>query len=300
MRLLITGASGQLGAYLLRELRGTSDEVTAWSGTKAQTLFGFPLEPVDLVDFEQVDAAFRRARPTVVIHAAAVANIAACYRGPGRALAVNTHGSAHLADLAAAAGTRFVQVSTDLVFDGDKGAYQESDVPSPLSMYGKTKQAAEESLEQSNHPYPRFTFAIARLSLLYGPTLIGRPAFFDEQVSALRSGQPIRCFVDEWRTPLDYPSAARALLALAGSVLHGHIHIGGPERLSRWDMACKTAAVLDLDRNSIVPVQRADIPAPEPRPRDTSLDSSFWRAIFPTQPWSTMEVALREMMTSGS
>jgi dTDP-4-dehydrorhamnose reductase len=299
MRLLITGASGQLGAYLLRELRGTSDEVTAWSGTKAQTLFGFPLEPVDLADFEQVDAAFRRARPTVVIHAAAVATIAACCRDPGHALNVNAHASAHLADLAAEAGTRLVLVSTDLVFDGAKGTYKESDVRSPLSIYGKTKRAAEDAIMYRLLMWPN-SFAIARLSLLYGPSLVDWPAFFDDQVAAVRNRQPIRCFTDEWRTPLDYPTAARALLTVARSVLHGPIHIGGPQRLSRWEMAGKIAGVLGQDASCIVPVERADIPAPEPRPRDTSLDSTFWRSLFPKQPWPTMETALRDMMVIGS
>lgn len=293
MRLLITGASGQLGAYLLRELRGTSDTVIAWSGTKSQTLFGFAVEPVNFTE-AQIIGAFRRASPDVVIHAAALASIAACYRDPERACAINVQASSLLANLACDAGADFVLVSTDLVFDGARGVYREGDVPSPLSSYGKTKLAAEEAMQVLPNT------AVARLSLLYGPTLIGRPGFFDEQVSALRQQQPIHGFVDEWRTPLDYPTAARALLALARGVFNRPIHIGGPERLSRWEMACKTAAVLGLDSKCIMPVERVALSAPEPRPRDTSLDSSLWRALFPEQPWPTMEEALGDMMINES
>ena len=295
MRLLITGASGQLGAYLLRELRGTSDAVTAWSGKKPQALFGFPVEPVDLVDPSRVADAFVRASPTVVIHAAAVASIAGCYRDPDHAWTINTYATEQLADLAAEAGARLVFVSTDLVFDGARGEYFEENVPAPLSIYGKTKRAAEEAI------LPRRNTVVARLSLLYGPTLTGRPTFFDQQVMALRNGQPLRCFVDEWRGPLDYPTAARALLALARSNYQGYnglLHMSGPERLSRWEMARKMAAVLNLDSSSIVPVRRDEVPAPEPRPRDTSLSCVRWRVNFPEQPWPTMETALRDMIAS--
>src|SRR5262249_36970068 len=100
-RFLITGASGQLGAYLLRELSTGADTVTAWSGTRSETLFGIPVEPVNLANADEVAAAFRRARPTTIIHAAAMATVAACYRDPSYAHEVNARGSARLAELAA-------------------------------------------------------------------------------------------------------------------------------------------------------------------------------------------------------
>lgn len=290
MRLLITGAGGQLGAYLLRALCGTSDGVEAWSRTTAQTRFGFPLQAVDLSDERQVADTFQQAGPDVVIHAAALASVAACHRDPARAWSINVGASAQLAALAGAAGARFVLVSTDLVFDGTRGWYNEKDVPSPLSVYGKTKHAAEQAALAVAGA------AVARLSLLYGPTLIGRPAFFDEQVTALQTGTPLRCFLDEWRTPLALETAAHALLALARSDAGGILHVGGPERLSRWELACRLAGILGVDQGPIVPVVRADGPAPEQRPRDTSLDSSRWRALFPAQSWPTFETALREML----
>src|SRR5262249_55315573 len=118
MRLLITGASGQLGAYLLRELQDQAD-VIAWSGSSRGRLFGFPLHPVDLGDADAVAAAFREARPEAILHAGAWARVADCCRDPQGARRVNTRGTAQLAELAAAIGSRLVMVSTDLVFDGE-------------------------------------------------------------------------------------------------------------------------------------------------------------------------------------
>jgi dTDP-4-dehydrorhamnose reductase len=276
-RILVTGASGQLGGYLLRELRTRGETVVAWSGSRSGDLFGVPLRPVELTDAAAVTDAFREARPDVVIHAAALARVSDCYRDPDRAHRVNAEGTATLASLAAAAGARLVLVSTDLVFDGERGNYREEDAPTPTSAYGRSKVAAE----QAALAYPGH--AVARVSLLFGPSLVGRPSFFDEQTSALREGRPVTLFRDEWRTPLQLNTAARALVELAFSDYSGLLHVGGPERLSRLEMGQRLAEALGVDGSSIVSSTRAEHAAPEPRPKDTSLDSSRWRRQFPSE-----------------
>jgi dTDP-4-dehydrorhamnose reductase len=287
MRILLTGASGQLGAYLLRELTAGGEEVIAWSGSPRGERFGVPLEPVDLADAAVVAAAFRRARPDAVLHAAAVASIAECHRDPERARRVNVGGTGTLAELAAAAGARLVLVSTDLVFDGESPPYREGDPPAPLSAYGRSKAEAEAAALAA----PRA--AVARVSLLFGRSLAGRPSFFDQQAEALCTGRPVTLFLDEWRTPLHLATAARALVALARSDFAGVLHVGGPERLSRLEMGQRLARSLGADPGVIVAARRADPPAAEPRPRDVSLDSSLWRRLFPALPWPGWEEALR-------
>jgi dTDP-4-dehydrorhamnose reductase len=228
-----------------------------------------------------------------VIHAAAVSTVAACYRDPAAAEAVNAQGSTQVAELAAAAGTRLVLVSSDLVFDGTGSWYTEQDAPAPLSLYGRTKQAAEQAVLAVPGA------AVARVSLLFGPALTDRPAFFDQQLSALREHRPIPAFTDEWRTPLSLKTAARALVALAESDYAGVLHIGGPERLSRLEMAQQTADVLGLDAAVLTPTTREQFPSPEPRPRDTSLDSSRWRKAFPKVPWPGFHEALGDLLAGG-
>jgi dTDP-4-dehydrorhamnose reductase len=288
MRLLITGAGGLFGAYLLRETRGRAG-IVAWGGPRGGERFGVPLRPVDLTDADAVADAFRSDRPDAVVHAAAMARVADCWRDPDRARRVNAEAVATLARLAADAGARLVLVSTDLVFDGEHAAYREGDAPAPVSVYGRTKQAGEEAALAA----PRS--AVVRVSLLYGPALHGRPSFFDEQAAALRTGLPVTLFRDEWRTPLDLVTAARTLLAVADSDFSGLLHVGGPERLSRLEMGRRLAASLGADPAVIVPADRDAAPAPEPRPRDVSLDSSRWRAAFPGVPWPAWDEALRQL-----
>jgi dTDP-4-dehydrorhamnose reductase len=245
---------------------------------------------VGLTDADAVAEAFQAARPSAVIHAAALARIADCVREPERARSVNALATARLAELCAAAGARLVFVSTDLVFDGEGAPYRESDEPAPLSAYGRAKAEGERAvLAHAGH-------CVARLSLLYGPSLAGRPSFFDKQVSALRAGRPVKLFTDEWRTPLDLPTAARALLELAGNEVSGVLHLGGPERLSRHELGLLLAEALGADAALITPARRQDVPAAEPRPRDTSLDSSRWRGLFPALPWPGCREALRGML----
>src|SRR5438552_3234202 len=250
MRLLLTGSSGQLGGYVLREIVRGGFPVAAWSGTRTGELFGVDLQPVDLADPDRLAAAFRAAAPTAVVHAGAVAAIAECRRDRARAQRINTEATAILAELAEQAGARFVLVSTDLVFDGEKGWYREQDRPSSLSIYASTKAAAE--LPVLGIP----SGIVLRMSLLFGPSIVGRPYFFDEQVAALRQGRSLTLFSDEWRTPLSLATAARALLAIVRSDFQGVLHLGGPERMSRLEMGQRLAAYLGVNMSGIVAAPR--------------------------------------------
>jgi dTDP-4-dehydrorhamnose reductase len=277
MTLLVTGASGLLGAYLLQEARRGDNAVVAWSGSRH----------VDLADATALAAAFQEARPDVVLHAAAVSSAEVCRRDPETARRVNTDATGQLAALAAKSGTRLLFVSTDLVFDGEHAPYDEAAPPLPLSVYGRTKADAERAVLDAGG-------VVARVSLLFGPSRAGRPGFFDQQRMALTSAKPITLFEDEWRTPLSFVTAARGLLALARSNHTGVFHLGGPERMSRLEMGQRLAAFLGCEPAAILPTSRHEAPG-EPRPRDVSLSSGRWRSSFPQMAWPRFEEALAEM-----
>jgi dTDP-4-dehydrorhamnose reductase len=292
MRLLVTGASGQLGSYLLRECLRRGETVIAWSGRRQGELFGCPLHPIELAEADAVASAFRDARPDAVVHTAALAGVSDCQRQPKRAEQINAQASTLLAELADRAKVPFLHISTDMVFDGEHAPYREGDAVAPLSVYGRTKAEAERAILA----YPRA--AVVRLPLLFGPTLLGGPNFFDQQVSALRQGHRLCLFRDEWRTPLSLAVAAQALLALLDDGTVGLLHVGGPERLSRLEMGQRLAAFLGCDPTGIVPASRNSVAAAEPRPADLSLDSSRWRSLFPCQTWPGWDEALNHLMLS--
>jgi dTDP-4-dehydrorhamnose reductase len=291
-RLLVTGASGVLGGYLVRRLEQQGHPLAVWSGPRSRSAGSIPafFSAVDLTDPAAVTVAFHAAAPSIVLHSAALARISDCHRNPALAWAINARGTALLADLCAEAGVRLVCVSTDLVFDGEQAPYRESDPPAPLSVYGQTKAAGEQAVLA--HPGN----VVVRVSLLFGPSHQSGPSFFDEQVRALTEGREITLFEDEWRTPIDLGTAAHALVELALSDQEGIFHVGGPERLSRLEIGRELAKVLEVSPDLVRPARREAIAAPEPRPRDTSLDSSRWRQAFGRLPWPGHAEALRFLL----
>jgi dTDP-4-dehydrorhamnose reductase len=282
LRILLTGATGRLGAYLLRDLRGRGLDVTAWGGRSA----------VDLCDPDTTATAFREANPELVVHTAALSSVEECEHDPALARRANEDATRRLAELAAAGRARLAFTSTDLVFDGDRGGYRETDPATPRSTYGATKLAAERAALATPGA------VVVRLSLLYGPGLAGRRSFFDHLVSEIRGGRPVRLFADEWRTPLAYTAAAAGLIDVALSDFTGLLHLGGPERMSRLEMGLRLAAVLKCDPGALVSTTRAAAGLAD-RPRDTSLDTSLWRRLFPDVRAAGFEEEVGRMLTEA-
>lgn len=289
-RILLTGASGHLGAFLLKEARRRDLNLTAWTGRSGGEFAGFPLSPINLTDADAVASAFTQARPEVVLHAAALSAIADCHRDPELARRINTEATEQLATQARTAGARFIYISTDLVFDGSQGRYKEGDPPRPLSVYAHTKLTGEAAVRELERGL------VVRVAWLAGPKLLGAPRFFDDLVRKLRAGEPVTLFEDEFRSPLGLPTAAAALWDLALSDVAGLLHLGGPERLSRFEMGLQLARYLRVSESLVRPMRQAELPAPEPRPADVSLNSSRWRGLFPQGRWATYAETLGEVL----
>ena len=287
MRILLTGASGQLGAYLIDRLLAFGHDLTAWSGSGVGARGGVPLRPVDLTDPAATERALASADPEIIIHAAALSAAEAVRLDPIRATAVNVDATARLAAWSARRGRRLVMTSTDMVFDGSRTWNREDDPAEPILAYGRSKRAAEPAVLACP------AGLVARLSLLYGPSRCGRTAFFDRTIDALRRGEPQTLFEDEYRTPLDLATAADLLVRLAESSAIGLIHVAGIERVSRFDLIRRAAIALGLEPSLVRANRRADVLLAEPRPADLSLDTSRLAATLPGDCRPTIEEALR-------
>jgi dTDP-4-dehydrorhamnose reductase len=286
MRILLTGASGQLGAYLIDRLIDRGHEIIAWSGTEAGRRRGIAVIPVELTDARATEEALAEADPDAILHAAALSATESVRRDPVRASAINVDATTRIADWADRHRRRLVFTSTDLVFDGSRAWNREDDPAGPILEYGRTKHRAEPAVLSSGKGI------VARISLLFGPSRCGRHYFFDRAIEALRRGEPQSFFEDEHRTPLDLASAASILVRLAESDLAGLFHVAGPERVSRFDLMRRSATALGLDASLVRPGRRADVDLPEPRPADVSLDTSKLASAFPDLRRPTIEEAL--------
>ena len=282
-RWLLTGASGILGSYLLPQLR--DKPVVAWKGRTQ----------VDLTDEEAVRRKFEEADPQIVIHAGAMSRVDDCFKNPDQADRVNHQATALLSRLCASRGSRLVHISTDMVFSGKSAPYRESDLPEPLSIYGKTKALAEKTLA------PDRDQLIIRISLLFGPSRIpGQASFLDMIHRCLQEKRPLKLFEDEWRTILDLETASKVLVRLAESDCTGIIHLGGRERMSRLEMGMRLARFLGMDASCLFASSRVDSPTAEPRPCDLSLNCQRLHSIFPDLSFPDYETALGGLGLSRS
>ncbi len=292
MRILVTGASGQLGSYLAQELLAAGRfEVILWSRETTGSRSGLELRPVDLADGSALSSALEEADPEVVIHAAAISKADEVRTAPEAAWAVNVEGTRRLAAWCGDHGRRLIFTSTDLVFDGARGWYREDDEPVPVLAYGRTKAAAE--VKVLGIPGG----LIARISLLYGPSRAGQASFFDRALASLGAGRPQAFFEDEFRTPLDYATAARILIRLAENQASGIVHVAGRERVSRYELMQRAARVLGLDPDLVRANRLEDAEFAEPRPADVSLDTSRLASLLPDLDRPSIETALQRLMT---
>lgn len=276
MRVVLTGASGQLGSYAWLTLRGHGCDVRPWSGSTDRASDGTAFRRVDLADPGAIERAFLDDNPDAVLHAGAVSTVDGVRADPDRARRVNVEATARIACWCSEHGRRLVYTSTDLVFDGRRAWNREEDPAEPLLAYGRTKLEAEPSVLGCT------LGLVARCSLLYGPSRNGRPTYLDRMLGALERGETQTFFEDEFRTPLDFETAAEALVGLLNSDATGRVHLAGRERLSRFEMARRVAVALGKDGRLISANRQQDAPAPEPRPADVSLDTARLATILPS------------------
>lgn len=226
---------------------------------------------LDLLDFNAVSSAFREQRPKLVIHCAAVSRSPEAQANPELARRINVDATAHLAGLAA--DIPFVLFSSDLVFDGMTGNYDESATPSPLSVYAQTKVAAEKFVL----PNPRHT--VLRVALNAGVSLTGDRAFNEQMRLAWQRGESLRLFTDEFRCPIPAVVTARVVWELVNQQQTGLFHVAGSERLSRYEIGTLLAARWPQFKPRFEAALAKDFPIP-PRPRDASLNCAKAQRIL--------------------
>ncbi len=259
---LITGAAGLIGGYLVRS---ASRWVPGWD------VRGVTRNEVDLTDRAQVQRLWDRHRPDLVIHCAALSRTGLCEQEPARARLINVEATRILAGLAR--DVPFIFLSTDQVFDGAKGQYVETDAVHPLNVYAQTKVEAE-PVVLANPAH-----AVVRIALTAGTSPTRDRSFVEDMVRSVAKGVTLTLFTDEFRCPMPAGALVRALWEFGVQRRPGLYHLGGHERLSRWEIGELVAARFPELRSSIQPGSVADYHGP-PRPPDLSMRSDKIQALL--------------------
>ncbi|TMD15396.1 MAG: dTDP-4-dehydrorhamnose reductase [Chloroflexi bacterium] len=264
MKILLTGAGGQLGRDVAAALAGVF-EVHALDRAR-----------LDVSDRRQVSDTVFRMSPDWIVNCAAFTDVDRAERDQAAADAVNARAPGYLAEAAARAGAAILHVSTDYVFDGAKGAaYDENDSPNPLNVYGRTKLEGEERVLASG----------ARACLLRTAWLYGRHGsnFVKAILEAARRGGPLRVVADQVGSPTLTTDLADAVHLLLRRPAFGLFHVANQGAASRYQQA---RAIVG-ERVEVIPISSAESGRPAPRPANSTLTSVRWEAAgFPSlRPW---------------
>ncbi len=273
-RLLVTGASGFLGWNLCQAAQTQASwEIWGTYHTHFVSLPGVHSVFLDLTDAQAIHAVLNQVQPKAVIHTAALSQPNFCQTHPELSYQVNAIATWEIAQHCADRGIPCVFTSTDLVFDGLTPPYRETDAVNPLNHYAEHKVLAEVGL-LARHPQA----VVCRMPLMFGEGGDTGKSFIQPWLHALRRGETLNLFSDEVRTPASATTAAKGLLlALANG--QGILHLGGMERISRYDFGVLMAEVFELPRELIQSCLQATVEMAAPRPRDVSLESSLAYAL---------------------
>lgn len=272
-KLLVTGVSGFLG-WNVGQVAQSQWEVYGTYYTHFVQLPGVQCVPLDLTDGAALKALFCQIQPSAVIHTAAQSSPNVCQIEPANSYEINVTASWNLAELCTEAGIPCVFTSTDLVFDGLNAPYAETASVSPVSRYGEQKVLAESGMLARCSQV-----AVCRMPLMFGVPSPTSGSFIQPFLERLRSGQSLSLFMDEFRTPVSGKTAAEGLLLALEKQVRGYLHLGGRERVSRYEFGQIMAEVLEIPLTQITGCRQQDVKMPAPRPPDVSLDSRLARSL---------------------
>ncbi len=257
-RLFITGGSGLLGSRF-RKFSKDYEVISTYNRNVEENAV-----KLDITNEKDVLDKITSINPDLVIHPAALTNVDYCEDHQKEADQINAQGTLNIVKACEEADAKLIYVSTDFVFDGEKGKYQENDKTNPISYYGLSKLKGEEFVINSN-----INYAIARVSVLYG--WHKNFNYVTWVINELNENNQINIVTDEFNSPTYAENAAEAILNIYSKDKDGIYHIAGDERINRFEFAKNIAQVFELDESLINPIKSSDLIRKAKRPMDSSL-----------------------------
>ena len=273
MKIFITGSNGLLGQKLVALLGKSNHQILA-TGQGACRILELPsnvqYETCDITKDNDLNFSIGLFNPDVVIHSAAMTNVDECEVDPKKCGDVNVGATRNVVKACESIGCRLIHLSTDFIFDGKDGPYNEEGIPNPISIYGQSKLDAELEVQKATCPW-----AIVRTVLVYGiaPGL-SRTNIILWVKSSLEQGKTIQVVDDQFRTPTLAEDLAQGCLLIAEKKATGVFNISGKDFLTPFAMANLTADYFKLDKALITKASAATFTQAAKRPPRTGFDIS--------------------------
>jgi len=275
MKVLVTGGSGLVGNKLVKELLTRGHDVIAiYNSRKPSDPYNIKWIQLDITLRYKLEDLIYKERPNVIVHAAALTDVDVCEVEKGKAWQVNVEATRSIAKATKTINAFLIYISTDYVFDGEKGKYKEEDIPSPINHYGITKLIGEEIVKSSE-----ILYSIVRISAPFG---MGgnKKGFALYAAEKLMKGEEIKALIDQYVSPTYNVFLARCIASVVEKKIPGVLHIAG-ERMNRYEFAIKIAEYLGVSKSLVKPAKMAEMQNwIAKRPRDSSLDTSKAKNIW--------------------
>ena len=267
-KVLITGANGFLGNYLTALLVHNYKVIATGKGACRINLphENFCYESLDFTQKDAVACLFQKVKPDIVVHAGAISQPDTCELNKEFAYQSNVESTKFLLAQSNFLKSFFVYVSTDFVFDGQRGMYIEEDIPNPVNYYGRTKLLSENAVQAYEYDW-----SIVRTVLVYGAPQSGRDNILTLVAKSLKEGKMSRIVNDQVRTPTYVEDLAGAINTIIAKKATGIYHISGNEVLTPYQMTIAVAKYLGLKESLIEPVTANTFQQPALRPPKTGF-----------------------------
>jgi dTDP-4-dehydrorhamnose reductase len=269
-KILLTGSNGLLGQKLVElisqdknyELIATSRGENRLSNTT-----GYTYHPLDITDKEDIDRVMDKFKPEFVINSAAMTNVDQCETLKDECWQLNVRAVEYLVEACLTHHSFLLHLSTDFIFDGENGPYDEEATPKPISYYGSSKLAAERTLMKS-----KIRWSIARTVLVFGIAEdMSRTNIVLWVKKSLEDKKTIQVVNDQWRTPTLAEDLAEGCFLIIKKEATGIYNISGKDFLSPYQMAIQTADFFGLDKKYIVETDSTKFTQPAKRPPKTGF-----------------------------
>ena len=294
LKFLVTGSAGLVGRQVVKDLSESHEVFSCYNKSKPE--HGNTIK-MDILNHEMVSNIVSEKKPDIVIHLGAMTGVDLCETHQDDAFKINSQATEILAKECSKINSFIVYVSTDYVFDGNVGMYNENNVTNPLGFYGKSKLMGEKSIQNFSSDW-----CIARTSSIFGlhPTKKSFPTWIIEN---LQKQKQIDVLSDQFTSPTYVPNLSKMLIEISERHLNGIFHVAGATKISRYEMASIISDKLNFNEKLLRKILINELKLEAPRPKDSSLDISKATSILNEKPQKinqSLNLFIDEIMTKSS
>lgn len=266
-RIIVVGGNGMLGQRLIEYYSKLNDvELLATSVEEKSVFTDINYLQADISNRNEIKKVVYDFCPDFIINAAAYTNVDKSESERELAWKINVNGVEHLSESARVLDAHLIHISTDYIFDGKDGPYNENDTPNPLGYYARTKLASENTLKIGG-----CTNTILRTNVLYGTAKFSRPDFVKWVVESLRANKEIKIVDDQINNPTFIDDLVQGINKVVELRKEGIYNIGGDEFLNRYDFTIIIANYFNLNKNLIKRIKTEELNQPARRPLKSGL-----------------------------